>query len=193
MHARTFLFSRPRPASPPAGTARVLPFSMWVDSSPQGGRNWVLTHMHSICNPAPAKLMELAMVVDTLAAAPSLAEGSDGGSGSDSADSDTDSADSDPDPDPDASDSCGLELETDAGDVAMAGTDDAAAATDRLQRLSARRLTRRLCRGFEWHSPPPAAVGSARENLQQKCAAVLHSLCWETPTPEDLPELLAGC
>ena len=40
--------------------------------------------------------------------------------------------------------------------------------------------TQVLCDCMEWHCPPPAALGTAQENLQHKVAGLMHSLSLET-------------
>ena len=51
---------------------------MWADSSPQGGHDWLLSHMHYVVGSSTAELLQLAAAVDALASRPTAWNAVDG-------------------------------------------------------------------------------------------------------------------
>ena len=154
-------------------SARPSPIYLWADSSPQGGRNWLMIQTHELAH--STSVAGLAHAVDTLAAIdPNPAECGDGHD-------DESTTDSDRDEEGEADNDSGeFGLEIDDGDMFVPAPSGTACYARR------KRLTRTVCRAFRWHCLPPVCLGSGRESLQDKCSALLHAMAHEASSMQSL-------
>ena len=140
-------------------------FYVWSDSSPQGKRNWQITQLHYV---SPHELQALAFAVDSLAQGAAHKDFDDDCSSSRAnsvALAETSSSEGSAQDEPDLTD-----LEEDLGGIVSEKAPQGSAGADR------KRHTRTVFRALRWHVPPPSGLGAARESLQHKLGAVLHSL-----------------
>ena len=177
---------------------RAVPCYMWADSSPQGGRDWLLLHLHTIEAPSCEDLLQAAMAHDELASRVSRftpgawvhadAIGLDGGSGLESL------TDNDDEP-PLArrrqrgqqGSACAIpagdrplkrpRLRADLEDISFS---DGHASSEQEQETPAAsapvdfsghrsaELTRLMCQAFGYHTPIPGALGNRAGSLSHK-------------------------
>ena len=142
----------------------------WADSSPQGGRDWLLGHSHHLLASTAPELLKLADAVNELAAMglvpfeslrsepyPSSSEGSD-------------------------ADSTACLLQEDVGD--SGGVEPQSRAS------KCRSLTRQVVASWSYHCMAPGALGSKAGSLEHKCSTLLHSLSLESQSTAETVQRL---
>jgi hypothetical protein len=150
------------------------PFFCWLDSSPLGGRDLLIGHVHAMLDSEPASMLKTLKAVDALCA---MAEGraaawaydEDGVGGDGGSDSD----------DPMISRDDGEGFGGDDGNAGRA----ALIAT----------LTKHVTQAFTYHCLVPACLGCGATKLESKCAAHLHSLHMEFLEAARVDAVLAAC
>jgi hypothetical protein len=138
-------------------------FYLWADSSPQGGRNWLLAQFHSIRR---LGMQELASDVDRLALGMFEIRDEDGSSSEDE------------------SLAHAGHIEADGGDIDWEELPPAKA-----KPITVASLTAVICKHIHVHNLMPAALGSGAESLPHKMRALLHMMHMECESEASLLSL----
>ena len=159
----------------------VSPCFIWADSSPQGGRDWLLMHMHYICASSLTQLSCGCDALDALWNRAAMVRVEINSNDSESSTSDVELA-----PDASQHDHGKPELVEDVGDASW---DDSQVPQEQ-QTTSVAELTHRICPCISYHCCLPGAVGSKASSLPYKVGVLCHALHLETGSVHSLDAML---
>ena len=159
----------------------VRPCFIWADSSPQGGRDWLLIHMHYICASSLTQLSCGCDAFDALCNRAAMVRVEINSNDSESITSDVELA-----PDASQHDHGKPELVEDVGDASW---DDSQVPQEQ-QTTSVAELTHRICSCISYHCCLPGAVGSKASSLPYKVGVLCHALHLETGSVHSLDAML---